>query len=119
MSIYGKGSKGKADKLFSKIIRAEGRCQKCGSQDFLQCAHIISSRYANTRVELDNAWALCAKCHRRLTDWPREHSRYITETIGSTRYEELREQAESISKVNWDDKYEQLKKLAKELDIKI
>lgn len=120
MSIYGKGAKFKCDKLFSKIIRADGRCQRCGSTEWLQCAHIISRRYSNTRCELDNAWPLCGKCHRRLTDWPREHSHYITETIGSERYDELRAQAEGVGKkVNWDDKYEELKKIARELDIKI
>jgi predicted enzyme involved in methoxymalonyl-ACP biosynthesis len=55
-----------------------------------------------------------------MTDWPREHSHYITETIGSERYDELRAQAEGVGKkVNWDDKYEELKKIARELDIKI
>lgn len=113
-----KGSKGKADVLFSKIIRSVGYCQRCGSSSYLQTAHIISRRYSNTRVHPDNAWCLCAACHRRLTDWPREHSRFITETIGSEKYDELKALAESIQKVDWDEELIRLKEVAKELGIK-
>ena len=119
MSIYGKGAKGKADKLFSKIIRAAGKCQRCGSKECLQTAHIISRKYSATRTDTRNAWCLCARCHRRLTDWPREHSHYITDTIGSEMYDELRHKAETVTKVNWEDEYARLKQIAKDLDIPI
>jgi len=118
MSIYGKGFKGKADKLFSRIVRDAGKCQRCGRTDNLQTAHIISRKYSATRTDLLNAWCLCAQCHRRLTDWPREHSHYITETIGSTKYDELRAKAEKVTKVNWEDEYNRLKEVAKQLNIK-
>jgi hypothetical protein len=117
MGIYGKGDKGKADKLFSLIIRSVGQCQRCGSQDNLQCAHIISRKYSATRTDERNAWCLCAKCHRRFTDWPREHSHYITETIGSEVYDELRAKAETVTKMNWTQEYERLKARAKDLNI--
>jgi hypothetical protein len=119
MSIYGKGAKGKCDKLFSKIIRSRGACERCGNTDYstFQCAHIISRKYAATRTNQENAWNLCAKCHRRLTDWPREHSHFITQTIGSERYEALRRTAETPTKVNWDAEYERLKAIAQSLDI--
>lgn len=116
--IYGKGAKGKCDKLFSRIVRSVGQCVRCGSTDNLQCAHIISRKYSATRTDTTNAWCLCARCHRRLTDWPREHSHFITETIGSERYEELRLKAESVTKVDWDAEYERLKQLAKQEGIK-
>lgn len=112
-----KGAKAKCDVLFSKIIRNEGVCQRCGSTEFLQCAHIISRRYSNTRCDLRNAWSLCARCHRRLTDWPREHSHYITETIGSEVYDQLKAKAESLQKVDWDEVLIELKEKAKELDL--
>lgn len=104
-----KGTKAKCDALFSKIVRSRGYCQRCGSTEWLQTAHIISRRYAATRCDLRNAWCLCARCHRRLTDWPREHSHYITETIGTELYEELRQKAETVSKVDWEQVYESLK----------
>lgn len=121
MSIYGKGAKGKCDKLFSKIIRSRGTCERCGNTDRTshQCAHIISRKYSATRTNQENAWNLCAKCHRRLTDWPREHSHFITETIGGERYEELRQLAEQPTKMDWAAEYERLKQIAKELDIPI
>lgn len=117
MGIYGKGDKGKCDKLFSKIVRSVGKCQRCGGTDNLQTAHIISRKYSATRTDLRNAWCLDARCHRRLTDWPREHSRYITETIGSEVYEELRAKAETVTKMDWGTEYERLKEIAKGLDI--
>lgn len=116
MSIYGKGAKGKCDKLFSLIIRNEGKCERCGSTENLQCAHIISRKYSATRTDQNNAWSLCAKCHRRLTDWPREHSHFITQTIGSERYDELRLKAEQITKMNWDIELERLKLIYKEME---
>lgn len=117
MSIYGKGAKGKCDKLFSQIIRSAGKCQRCGSTDNLQTAHIITRKYSATRTDERNAWCLCARCHRRLTDWPREHSRYITETIGSEVYDELRLKAEAVTKMNWDMELDRLKEVARGLDI--
>lgn len=117
MGIYGKGAKGKCDKLFSQIVRSAGKCQRCGGTENLQTAHIISRKYSATRTDLLNAWCLDAKCHRRLTDWPREHSRYITETIGSAKYEELRDKAEQVTKMDWDAEYERLKAVAKEMGV--
>jgi hypothetical protein len=96
-----KGDKGKCDVLFSKIIRSPGHCRRCGGTEWLQCAHIISRKYSATRCDVRNAWCLCASCHRRLTDWPREHSRFITETIGSDLYDELKLKAETVTKVDW------------------
>lgn len=113
-----KGAKGKCDLLYSQIIRSIGYCQRCGGNSYLQCAHIISRRYSQTRCDIRNAWCLCASCHRRLTDWPREHSRFITETIGSEAYEELRAKAESFEKVDWGVELERLKKIWQSIDKK-
>ncbi len=112
-----KGAKGKADKLFSLLVRAPGQCQRCGATNNLQCAHIISRRYSATRTDLRNAWVLCASCHRRLTDWPREHSRYITDTIGSDLYEELQRKAETVTKVDWDAELDRLRGEARQRGI--
>lgn len=115
-----KGAKGKCDILFSKIIRSKGFCENCGRSNGvqLQCAHIISRRYSGTRCELMNAWCLCAGCHRRFTDWPREHSKFITETIGSDQYERLREKAEETNKVDWEEVLVFLKGVAKDMGVK-
>ncbi len=111
---YPKGAKGKCDALFSRLVRSPGVCLRCGSTSNLQCAHIISRRYSATRCDTRNAWCLCAACHRRLTDWPREHSYFITETIGSEVYEELRRKAETVTKMDWEMEYERLQQLNRE-----
>lgn len=77
--------KRKATSLHSQYVRArDGRCVRCGSTSGqLQCAHIISRRYAATRTDEGNAWTLCAACHRRLTEWPNEHVGFFTQQLGS------------------------------------
>ncbi len=112
MGIYGRGFKGKCDKLFSQRVRSLGYCEKCGKTEpgvQLQTAHIISRRYSATRCDLENAYCLCAGCHRFYTLWPREFSHFITEHTGSAKYDELKLKAEQVTKVNWEDKYKELK----------
>jgi 5-methylcytosine-specific restriction endonuclease McrA len=110
-----KGNKGRCDELFSKIIRLRVICERCGSQSNLQCAHIISRRYSATRCDPLNAWCLCSRCHLRLTAWPREHSHFITETIGSEAYDKLQQKAETVTKVRWDNELIELKAMYKAL----
>lgn len=90
-----KRAKGKADRLFSQLIRSRGACEKCGERDYskLQCAHIISRRYSATRTDERNAWCLCARDHLRLTDHPDEHVAFIFQTIGPEVFEELKVKA--------------------------
>ena len=72
----------KADKLFSKLIRSRGKCEKCGNRHFLQTAHIISRKYGNTRHDSDNALCLCAKCHRWAHDNPYAFGMWVKEYKG-------------------------------------
>ncbi len=97
-----KGDKGACDKLVRQILLAKhDRCERCGSQEWLQVSHIISRRYSATRCDLDNVQLLCAKDHRRFTDWPREFSHWITESIGSEKYDELSAKANQVTKMDW------------------
>jgi hypothetical protein len=77
--------KRKATALHSQYVRArDGRCVRCGAvTGQLQCAHIISRRYAATRTYGRNAACLCATCHRRLTEHPHEHVAFFTTWLGS------------------------------------
>lgn len=90
-----KRAKGKADRLFSLLIRSRGACEKCGERDYakLQCAHIIGRRYSATRTDERNAWCLCARCHLRLTDHPDEHVAFTLQTIGPEVFDELKAEA--------------------------
>lgn len=106
-----KGAKAKADLLFSKIVRSRGSCQACGSTMNLQTAHIISRRYANTRCDLDNAYAMCAGCHMHFTHWPLEFADFVEQTIGLPAYEALVRKSQSREKVNWAAVVERLKPL--------
>ena len=54
------------DRMFSQLIRSRtGHCESCEQMANLQCAHVISRRYAHTRTDVANAYALCAGCHMR------------------------------------------------------
>ncbi len=66
------------------VRERDGACVRCGTTSGrLQCAHIISRRYAATRTDEGNAYTLCATCHRRLTEWPHEHVAFFTAQLGS------------------------------------
>lgn len=99
-----KAAKGRADRLFSLLIRATkgaDGCQNCGSSDNLQCAHIIGRSFSATRCLEDNAYALCASCHWLFTNNAIEWGAFIQRTIGIERFHELWELARNPSKVDW------------------
>jgi hypothetical protein len=110
-----KAAKRKADIIFSKIVRAPGRCENCYRTALdvqLQCAHWISRRYSNTRVDPDNAFCLCAACHRWFTNHPTEWGRWAISKRGEDTYRRLFEAAQQTSKVDWVEQVEILKKIA-------
>jgi 5-methylcytosine-specific restriction endonuclease McrA len=117
MSVYGKGSKGKADRLFSLLIRFRGSCQRCSATDNLQCAHIIRRRYNATRTDERNAWCLCARCHWLTEEQPDEFMDLVERTVGRELYDELKHKAQAGVKANeafWLAECERLKTLLKE-----
>lgn len=113
-----KGAKGKADRLFSQLVRARGACERCGETDYtkLQCAHIVSRRYSATRCDPINSWVLCAKCHMHLTVEPYEHVAFAIATRGEDGYRRLRERAISGAKVDWEGVVRNLTAQLKELE---
>ena len=112
MSVsYGTGDRGRATRLHAELVRRRGRCERCGKTTNLQCAHIVSRRYANTRTDLDNAFCLCAGCHRYFTEWPVEFHQFVESTIGIEKYAELRTRALSRDKVDWSERIRELKAL--------
>lgn len=100
MGIYAKGVKGRADKLFSLVVRSRGRCQRCGSTQELQCAHILGRSRNATRTDEANAWALCRSCHLTTTHRLEEHMQLVVDTIGMDAFWELKAKAEAGVKVN-------------------
>lgn len=82
-----------ADTLFAKIVKArDGHCVKCGSRDYLQCAHIISRDYKSIRCDLGNAMTLCRSCHMHYTHRPLEWEQWVNDTFGGL-YERLKQTA--------------------------
>jgi len=99
-----KGDRGRADMLFSRIVRSRGECQRCG-RPATDTAHIVRRTYSATRCVEDNAWALCRSCHRLTEEWPHEFMFLVERTIGVDRYKELYEKAQAgipcSSKLFW------------------
>lgn len=111
--------KKKADVLFSQLVRARGECQSCGERDKLQCAHIVSRRYAATRCDLGNALCLCAGCHMHFTHWPVEFARFVEDTIGEYEYDCLKAKAQLGPQAGsalafWQAEYDRLKEYQKQ-----
>lgn len=78
-----------ADILFSKVIRARGKCERCGGPGPYECAHIVRRRFLRTRWEYDNAWCLCRECHRRVDEDAMAFGELVNDTIGEARFSEL------------------------------
>jgi hypothetical protein len=113
-----KGLIGKADVLFSAIIRSIGYCEHCGKSSGvqLQCAHIISRGVYPTRVDLRNAFCLCAACHRYFTNHPREFSRFISTTWAQEYYDDVFSKSRSGLKNDWEARITFFKALKKDLE---
>lgn len=95
-----------ADKLFSQIIRARGRCEAAGDTDFpcsggLQCAHLISRRYHATRWNVDNAACLCAAHHMYWTHRPLEWDVWCLDLLGPSVWAELKLVARAGGKTDY------------------
>ena len=117
---YGK-AKGRADQLFSEIIRSQGRCEAeawgdrtCSAQ--LQTAHIVTRKRSATRTDLRNAYALCFAHHRWFTDYPREFSHFISDTWAANHYDSIYARSIEPTKVNWEDRVEFLKDIKRALE---
>ncbi len=101
-----------ADKLWSHIVRAAGKCRICGSTERLQGAHGFSRRYLGTRWDLRNGWCLCAGCHVFFTHRSLEWDGWMREELGEI-YEPLRQQALTISTPDYEAIIAKLEPLAR------
>lgn len=104
--------KAECDKLWSKIIRDYGKCEKCESTHYLQAAHIYSRRFVATRHDLNNGLCLCAKCHRWGHDKPLDFGKWVEEYLGGDIVNCLRTKAQAIER-KWN--YEPVLNLLREV----
>lgn len=92
-----------ADKLFSELVRMNGRCLICGTRDGrLECAHGFSRRYLAIRWDRRNAFCLCARCHRHYTGRPLEWDDWLLKRWGEALYNELRSLALEGARPDYD-----------------
>lgn len=127
-----KGAKAKCDRLFSLIVRAEGKCQRCGipcsCPEFprshttgcrLTCSHdVVGRRYSWARTCEDNCSCLCYSCHYHLENHPVEHAEWIVGLRGDATVRAVRERANRTDKFDWAAEYERLVERARELGIR-
>ncbi len=104
----------KLDKICSEIVRKRGKCEHCNSKKNLQCCHVFSRTYNNTRWGLDNLLCLCASCHFWAHKNPILFGEYVRQYLGSIKYDLLKEKHNLITKYTTGDlqiKYQVLKTL--------
>ena len=110
------GFKGKADKLFSRIVRFHGACERCDKVCSWDCepqngshrkecplttAHVITRHRIGTRCDLRNAFCLCASCHRHFEQFPVSFGLFYLDKRGREAYDSLQALAQPGSKVDW------------------
>ena len=109
---YGKGPRGAATELHSKIVRFRyGRCLICGSSDdkpgWLQAAHILGRSASYTRTWSPNLICMCAVCHAEMGNDPIRFAGAIEQLAGAEAYEEFQAglwgRRDSRGKFDWED----------------
>jgi hypothetical protein len=101
--------KRKCDQLFSQIVRMRGECEWCHAKnDTLQCAHVFSRKFTNTRYAQFGAMCLCASCHFKAHAEPIEFTEWVKEYLGEETYQELRRKHNEIGKLDYASLYEEL-----------
>jgi len=86
------------DKAFSDAIREsyDYTCTACSTnyrhdKGYIHCAHIHTRKHRSTRWNSEyGAVALCAKCHRRFTDFPIEWADFLKRYMGDANYDEAK-----------------------------
>ena len=127
-----KAVKAEADRLFSLIVRAEGKCQMCGWRcpcpEFprkhttgcrLQCSHFVGRTANWTRTYELNALCLCASDHARVEGNPPYHVDVFIGLRGAHAASEcqIRGERTSLTKFDWPTELIRLRKRAVELGI--
>lgn len=113
--------KAEATRLHSLIVRAmKGPwCQNGCGRPATDCAHIIGRTFSHTRTDIDNAFALCAQCHRHFTNWHDEWIAFIDRTIGRAEYDRLKLKArDGVNvKFDWYEELDRLRAIAEQMGL--
>ena len=76
--------------LFGLVVRSRGYCEACGTDEMLQCAHILTRGYKQIACNLDNTLCLCKGHHMYFTDRPIEWHDFVIYMIGEEKFANLR-----------------------------
>ncbi len=112
-----KKAKGRADRLFSEIVRARGICEACelgwlvDRTSGLQCAHIIPRRFSWVRTDLVNAWSLCGGHHYLVDNYADRKMELVSLTIGLPTYDALVVKSQCRQKFDWVEEAARLKEI--------
>ncbi len=90
----------KLDSEVSRITRSLGYCVSCHKTDYekLQCCHIFSRTYRNTRWDLKNLLCMCAGCHFEAHRNPIKFVEKVQEYLGEYEYTALKTRHNAIKK---------------------
>jgi len=107
----------KLDRICSKIVRSHGVCMKCGNSNYekLQCCHIFSRTYRNTRWSFLNLLCLCSSCHFWSHRNPILFAEFVKDLLGD-RYETLKQEAQKVKKWSVGEMEEMLETLEKSFE---
>lgn len=113
--------KEEATRLHSVIVRTTKgpMCQNECGRLATDCAHIVPRVFSHTRTDVDNAYALCAQCHRHFTNWPHAWMAFVDRTIGRPEYERLAAKAQAGVNIKfcWFDELDRLRALAEQIGV--
>jgi hypothetical protein len=102
----------KLDKICGQIVRSKGSCERCKSNKFIQCCHVFSRKFNNTRWDIENnLLCLCASCHRWAHDNPILFTEFVRKYFGEEKYQILKEKHNLITKYTLEDLQIKLKVL--------
>lgn len=113
--------KNKLDKVFSLLIRSEGKCVRCyksGDVVQLHCSHIFTRANLAVRWDRLNAKCLCATCHRWWHQNPADAIVWLSTIRSEADMKELRRRAYSVKKWEIPEMQELYKSLKEALDSK-
>ena len=96
------------DREFSKLTREKGRCEKCGSVNYLEPAHIVGRKNLLLRWDVFNVLCLCRSCHSWGHLNPKKFNSWVQRTFPG-RWEYIQVVRNQISKRR-PDEYEELLK---------
>jgi len=54
----------RADKLWSELVRSQGKCAKCGKVGRTEAHHLLTRARKHLRHKLENGIELCMRCHK-------------------------------------------------------